>query len=67
MDGLVYIGDGSVWHERGKPVPSRDLSKDEVRLYGGKRSLVASGLYARPEAPPIESQQKDDEVKDNGY
>lgn len=40
MTTLVYVGDGFL-----PGVPARDLSADEVELYGGVEALLATGLY----------------------
>ncbi len=48
MSGLVYIGDGSVWIQDGQPVPNRDLTANEVELYGGADALMRGGLYTLP-------------------
>jgi len=45
MEGLRYIGDGTLWRIFKQPVPPRDLTADEVKFYGGKKQLLASGLY----------------------
>lgn len=37
---LYYVGDGFI-----PGVPARDLTGEEVDLYGGVQPLVASGLY----------------------
>lgn len=41
--GLVYIGADFL-----PGVPARDLSAEEVEACGGEKSLLQSGLYARP-------------------
>lgn len=38
---LVYIGEGAFI----PGVPARDLTGDEVELYGGVEQLLESGLY----------------------
>ena len=52
-------------------IPARDLSDEDVKLYGGVRALVATGLYEQERKsykPPTEnkletpeSQNKDEE------
>jgi hypothetical protein len=32
-------------------IPGRDLSDDEVALYGGETALIETGLYERPPKP----------------
>jgi len=38
---LEYIGNGDFL----PGIPSRNLTTNEVKYYGGKRKLIASGLY----------------------
>ncbi len=42
---LKYVGDGS-WLSG---IPARDLTDEEVEIYGGEAFLTRSGLYRRPE------------------
>ena len=44
--GLIYIGHGFL-----PGIPARDLSAEDVKRYGGKEALLATGLYAEPEKP----------------
>lgn len=48
--GLVWIG-----HTKGVEglfnVPARDLTAAEVKIFGGEKALLATGLYAKAEAP----------------
>ena len=41
---LKYIGNGSL-----PGIPARDLSDREVEVYGGEESLLATGLYDKPQ------------------
>jgi hypothetical protein len=45
--GLHYIGRGGWWHG----VPARDLTEDEVGLFGGEAHLIGTGLYVKREDP----------------
>jgi hypothetical protein len=55
---LIYIGKGS-WLPG---VPARDLTADEVKNYGGKATLLASGLYKEPSViKPTQAPRKDKE------
>lgn len=48
---LRYIGNGN-WLPG---VPARDLTDAEVALYGGKRLLLATGIYSdEPASAPAE-------------
>ena len=40
---LKYIGNGFI-----PGIPARDLSKDEVKKYGGVKFLLSTGLFAKP-------------------
>lgn len=42
---LKYVGKGSFL----PGIPARDLNDEEVSKYGGKRELIATGLYAEVE------------------
>lgn len=42
---LVYVGSGDALIG----IPARDLTKEEVRKYGGETWLTQTGLYAKPE------------------
>lgn len=44
MIALEYIGDGRFIAN----VPARDLTEAEVKLWGGKRKLIDTGLYREP-------------------
>ena len=44
---LKYVGNGASLPN----VPARDLSYEDVFLYGGEAWLVASGLYVKIEEP----------------
>jgi len=63
MGALIYIGNGAVWFQDQQPVPNRNLTADEVELYGGERALLKSGLYVKP---PRKRSQKEAEEVDNG-
>jgi len=62
--GLVYKGGGIAIMAPNTWVPTRDLSPDEVKLYGGKRALKATGFYIDP--PAAEDDEHESEVTDNG-
>lgn len=49
--GLIYIGDGSAWIQNNDLVPTRNLTKAEVKQFG-KRQLLNSGLYVEPQNKP---------------
>lgn len=51
---LKYIGNGSFIID----IPARDLTDDEVKLYGGVVALVKTGLYEKVEekSPSRDSQ-----------
>lgn len=59
MGGLKYIGSGTVWRVIKQPIPPRDLTAEEVKFYGGKRSLLASGLYQEVKDGNFEPDEKD--------
>ena len=43
---LIYTGGG---YGGAQPnIPARDLTDEEVKLYGGAEALVKTGLYVRP-------------------
>ena len=42
MNGLKYVGNGFL-----PGVPAKDLTPEQVELYGGEKALLASGLYER--------------------
>lgn len=44
-------------------IPARDLTDDEVRLYGGVIALVKTGLYAKVEEPIKKEPAKKDAAK----
>jgi hypothetical protein len=48
MGALIYVGAGAVWMQDGQPVPNRNLTAEEVELYGGERVLLKGGLYVKP-------------------
>jgi hypothetical protein len=65
--GLIYIGDGSVFVQRidGRmsPAPPRDLTAEQVERRG-REALLASGLYAEPTEqaepePELEAESED--------
>ncbi len=41
---LKYVGNGSL-----ADIPARDLTDDEVKIYGGEEFLLSTGLYAKVE------------------
>ncbi len=41
---LKYIGNASL-----ADIPARDLTDDEVKIYGGEEFLLSTGLYAKVE------------------
>lgn len=43
MTSLIYVGNGSWLPD----VPNRNLTAEEVELYGGEAKLLKSGLYQR--------------------
>ncbi len=51
---LNYIGKGAFLIG----VPARDLSADEVRLYGGEEMLLSTGLYEKANDKPARSGKK---------
>lgn len=54
---LIYIG--TSWLPG---VPARDLTADEVKNYGGKEILLASGNYKEPTViKPMQALKKDKE------
>jgi hypothetical protein len=54
---LIYIGKGWL-----PGVPARDLTADEVKIYGGKETLLASGNYKEPTViKPAQAPKKDKE------
>ena len=54
---LIYIG--TSWLPG---VPARDLTADEVKNYGGKEILIASGNYKEPTViKPTQTPKKDKE------
>ena len=55
---LKYIGQGSL-----AEVPARDLTDEEVELYGGEKVLIGSGLYERVKAqePAVKLKKLEDE------
>jgi hypothetical protein len=55
---LIYIG--TSWLPG---VPARDLTTDEVKTYGGKETLLASGNYKEPTViKPTQTLKKDKEI-----
>lgn len=54
MSKLKYIGNGAV-----AGIPARNLTEDEVALYGGQEFLLSTGLWQEYKAPTKK-------VKDNG-
>jgi hypothetical protein len=50
---LTYVGTGA-WLPG---VPARDLTDEEVQMYGGKEALLACGLYE--EEKPAKSAEKE--------
>jgi hypothetical protein len=60
--GLVYVGGGIAIQPPNTWVPTRDLSPDEVKLYGGKRWLKATGFYT----DPPKDEKDESEVTDDG-
>jgi hypothetical protein len=40
---LKYIGKGFL-----TGIPARDLSEHEIKMYGGERFLLATGMWVRP-------------------
>lgn len=51
---LKYIGKGAV-----AGIPAKDLTEDQVTLYGGQEFLLSTGLWQPYKAP-------EKKVKDNG-
>jgi hypothetical protein len=62
--GLKYVGGGIAIMAPNTWVPTRDLSPEEVKLYGGKRALKATGYYVDP--PQEDDESKESEVIDDG-
>jgi hypothetical protein len=60
--GLIYIGDGSVFIQhidgRDSPAPARDLTPEQVERRG-REALLASGLYAEYAEPEPEAESED--------
>ena len=52
MNGLKYVGSGFL-----PGVPAKDLTPEQVELYGGEKTLIASGLYER-EKKSVEPEKK---------
>lgn len=62
---LVYHGGGYGGALLG--VPARDLSPDEVRVLGGTKMLLRSGLYAKANgAPEIQGEQPEQTEPEQG-
>jgi hypothetical protein len=51
---LKYVGNGDFI----PGIPARDLSDDEVNRFGGKRKLVATGLYAEVKSARLGTENK---------
>jgi hypothetical protein len=51
---LEYTGNGAYI----VGVPARDLSAEEVEIYGGEKQLLQSGLYQKQSEKPKPSQNK---------
>lgn len=62
MNGLKYIGSGGFV----VGVPARDLTDDEVKLFG-KARLLASGLYAEIYHRQKPAREIPPETTDNAY
>ena len=57
---LIYKGNGFF-----VSVPARDLSKDEVKEYGGLDFLLSLGLYEEPYTKPKPVKVEDPEIDDS--
>lgn len=53
---LSYVGGGFL-----PGVPARDLTAEEVELYGGAKVLIASGLYVEDKPAAGKKADKDNE------
>ena len=58
MIELKYIGNGFI-----PGIPARDLSAEDVKKYGGKEKLLATGLYAEPEKPKRKAKDERQRIK----